>query len=130
MIKRGAVIAVLSFVVLTGTSLIRSTHSAGQDPRIEEHQEWVGKALKTMETIQPGMTRKDLLRVFTTEGGLSTGLRRTYVSRECAYFKVDVEFEAFGRPDRDEDNRVTIVEDERDVILKISRPYLQFSILD
>jgi hypothetical protein len=32
-------------------------------------------------TIKPGMTRKTLLSVFTTEGGLSTGLRRTYVSR-------------------------------------------------
>jgi hypothetical protein len=83
-----------------------------------------------MQTIQPGMTRRDLLEIFTTEGGLSTGLRRTYVSQECPYFKVDVEFEAVGRPSRDEEGRVTLVEDDRDVIVKISKPYLQFSIMD
>jgi hypothetical protein len=47
-----------------------------------------------METIKPGMTREELLKVFATEGGLSTGLNRTFVSRDCPYFKVDVEFEA------------------------------------
>jgi hypothetical protein len=94
------------------------------------HRAWVAQALQKMQTIQPGMTRKDLLEVFTTEGGLSTGLRRTYVSQECPYFKVDVEFEAVGRPSRDEEGRVTLVEDNRDVIAKISRPYLQFSTTD
>ncbi len=83
-----------------------------------------------METIKPGMTREALLTVFTTEGGISTGLQRRFVSRDCVYFKVDVEFQAVGRPSRDGDGRVTLVEDNRDVILKISRPYLQFSVAD
>jgi hypothetical protein len=93
-------------------------------------QDVVRSPLTKMQTIQPGMTRKDLLEVFTTEGGLSTGLRRTYVSQECPYFKVDVEFEAVGRPNRDEDGRVTLVEDNRDIIVKVSGPYLQFSTMD
>jgi len=83
-----------------------------------------------METIHPSMTRKDLLGVLTTEAGLSTGLRSTYVSQECPYFKVDVEFEAVGRPSRDGEGRVTLVEDNRDVIVKISKLYLQFSFMD
>jgi hypothetical protein len=76
------------------------------------------------------MTRDALYQVFTTEGGLSTGLQRTFVSRDCPYFKVDVEFKAVGRPDRDGDGRVTLVEDGRDLILKISRAYLELSIMD
>jgi hypothetical protein len=52
------------------------------------------------------------------------------VSRECPYFKVDVEFQAVGRPDRDGSGRVTLVEDGRDLISKISKPYLQFKIAD
>ena len=44
---------------------------------------WVAKSLKEMESIKADMTRADLLRVFMTEGGLSTGLRRTYVYCEC-----------------------------------------------
>lgn len=83
-----------------------------------------------MQTIKPRMTRRDLLTVFTTEGGLSTGLQRTFVSRDCPNFKVDVEFEPVGRSKRDINGRVTGGEDEGDLILKISRPYLQFSILD
>jgi hypothetical protein len=83
-----------------------------------------------MATIQIGMTRADLLKVFTTEGGLSTGLSRTYVSRDCPYFKVDVEFEAVGRPDRNADGRVTLVEDPADRIVKKSRPYLQRVVMD
>lgn len=105
-------------------------HSKGQAKCQQEHLEWVAQALQKMQTIQPGMTRKDLLEVFTTEGGLSTGLQRTYVSQECPYFKVDVEFDAVGRPNRDEEGRVTLVEDNRDVIVKISRPYLHFSTMD
>jgi hypothetical protein len=58
---------------------------------------------RSMQHHLISVTRKDLLVVFTTEGGLSTGLRRTYVSRDCPYFKVDVEFEAVGRPNRNEE---------------------------
>ena len=83
-----------------------------------------------MDTVKPGMTRDDLLKVFTTEGGLSTGLRRTFVSRDCPYFKVDVEFQTVGRPDQDRDGRVPLSEDGRDIIVKISSPYLQFRIVD
>jgi len=91
---------------------------------------WVAEVLKLMQTINPGMTRKTLLTVFTTEGGLSTGLRRTFVSRDCPYFKVEVEFQAVGRPNRDENGRVTLVEANEDIILKVSTPYLQGSIKD
>jgi hypothetical protein len=87
-----------------------------------DHVSWVANVLKRMETVKPGMTRETLLTVFTTEGGLSTRLQRTYVSHECPYFKVDVEFDVAGD--------VAAIEDPRDVIRKISRPYLQFSILD
>jgi hypothetical protein len=91
---------------------------------------WVSEVLRNMLTIKPGMTRDELLGVFRTEGGLSTGLERTFVSRQCPYFKVDTKFKAVGREDRDLDGRVTLVEDGRDVITSISRPYLQFGIFD
>jgi hypothetical protein len=95
-----------------------------------EHVRWVAAVLKHIGTITPGMTRRQLQTVFATEGGLFTGLRRTYVTRECGYFKVDVEFRPVGRPERDQDGRVTLVEDDRDIITNVSRPYLQWPILD
>jgi|HubBroStandDraft_6_1064221.scaffolds.fasta_scaffold456910_1 hypothetical protein len=87
-----------------------------------DHVSWVANVLMRMETVKPGMTREKLLTVFTTEGGLSTRHQRTYVSQECPYVKVDVAFDAAGD--------AAAIEDPLDVIRKISRPYLQFSILD
>ena len=96
----------------------------------QERTAWVLACLTRMQTVHPGMTRADLLQVFLPEGGLSTGLERTYVSRDCPYFKVDVGFQAVGRPDRDKEGRITLVESGQDIITKISRPYLALSTTD
>lgn len=96
----------------------------------QQHVTWVAESLKQMKAVKPGMTRADLLNVFETEGGLSTGLQRTYVYRECPYFKVDVEFDAVGRPARDDEGRVTLEERSEDTISRISGPYLEFSVVD
>ena len=122
-------VALLSSTVFAGPDT-RPATTRGQAPSSQDHVAWVAEALKRIQTITPGMTRADLLMVFTTEGGLSTGLRRTFVSRDCPYFKVDVEFEAVGRPGRDASGRVTLEEGGQDVIVQISRPYLQFSVID
>ena len=90
----------------------------------------IESSLREIQTIKVGMTRNELFKVFTTEGGLSSGLQRTYAYRECPYIKVDVEFQAIGRNARDADGRVTLVESDKDIIEKLSRPYLEWSIAD
>jgi len=95
-----------------------------------DHTAWVSDALKRMQTIEPGMTREELLRVFSTEGGISTALQRTFVSRDCPYFKADVTFRnvsSYGEADAPSD---FLEERQSDVIVTISRPYLQFSVMD
>jgi hypothetical protein len=94
----------------------------------ETHIAWVEENMKQMATIIPGMTRRGLLRVFTEEGGWSTRKQRTYVSRNCPYFKVSVTFVPSDEsPSTPEDAR----EKERlDKIKSISRPYLAWSIMD
>jgi hypothetical protein len=118
------------FVSLCASNFVNPVTSSLQDSCSQKRYDWVGDTLAKMESIRPGMTREQLMKVFRTEGGLSTGLRRTFVSRECPYFKVDVQFRAVGRPDRDSDGRVTLEEDACDIIVQVSRPYLQFSIAD
>ena len=81
----------LALVFIAGVTLCAASSGRSLNQCVQ-HEVWVGHALEKMEVVKPGMTRNDLLKVFRTEGGLSTGLKRTYVSRECAYFKVDVEF--------------------------------------
>ena len=129
MMQRRWVFVLLAFVTVGGASVLHASPTEDQK-QSSEHVAWVAEVLQRLYTIRPGMTRKTLLTVVTTEGGLSTGLRRTFVSRDCPFFKVDVEFQAVGRPDRDVNGRVTLVEGEEDVVLKVSTPYLQFSHFD
>ena len=118
---------IASFFVLLLTNSILSAQSPQKS---QSHTEWMANSLQEMQKIKVGMTREDLLKVFTTEGGISTDLNRTYVYRECPYIKVDVEFEPVGRPARDADGRVTLVEANEDVIKNISRPYLAWMVTD
>ena len=130
MIRRGLVAASLFVMAFAGWSMSGHGRLGSEESCQQANDRWVAGTLKKMETIKAGMTRGDLLKVFRTEGGFSTGLHRTYVSRDCSYFKVDVHFHAVGRPERDKDGSVTLVEDDRDSIATISRPYLQFAITD
>jgi hypothetical protein len=87
-----------------------------------EHTQWVGSVLAWTADIKPGMTRKDLLRVFSVEGGISTRTRRTYVLKQCFYIHADVEFLPVGN------NPLNEMLDDK--ILKISKPYLDYSHID
>jgi hypothetical protein len=82
-----------------------------------EHTQWVSSVLAWIATIKPGMTRIELLRVFTTEGGLSTRTHRTYVLKQCRTIKIDVEFSISGN-------------EAEDTITQISKPYLDYGIYD
>lgn len=128
--QRRRVAILLASAIIGGATALKAESSGDQEQPCQAHMDWLTGVLDRMATIMPGRTRKALLEVFTTEGGLSTGLQRTYVSRDCPYFKVDVEFEAVGRPNRDEDGRVTLVEEDQDIIVKISPPYLGNPVYD
>ena len=117
-------VIVLFGVSVFGLVLTVSAQSSQSPPEAQEQAAWVAQSLKEMQTVKAGMTRADLLKVFTTEGGLSTGLNRTFVYRKCRLIKVDVEFEPVGRPARDDKGRVTLIEANEDVIRKVSKPYL------
>jgi hypothetical protein len=92
---------------------------------LQNHNEWIAKSLKEMESIQVGMTRAELGKVFRGEGGLSTRKWRQYVYRECPYIKVEVEFEPVGEKEPPE-----FTEGSKDKIVKISKPFLEWSVLD
>jgi hypothetical protein len=89
-----------------------------------EHIKWIDSVMRSILTIKPGATRKDLLKVFKEEGGLSTRTQRTYVYKRCPYIKVDVRFAPVGA----EDNGLT--EMPEDKVITISRPYLGYSVAD
>jgi len=89
----------------------------------EERRKWIAKVMNELAEIRPGMTRKDISKVLTEEGGLSTRAHRTYVYVGCPYIKVDIEFNPVG--DLDE-----VGDRPDDVVKTVSRPYLEYSIAD
>ena len=82
---------------------------------------WVLKVMSEIGSVRAGMTRKELLKVFGEEGGLSTRTNRTYVYRGCPYIKVNA---VFSRVDTEEQ------ESGDDKIVSISGPYLAYAIMD
>jgi hypothetical protein len=82
----------------------------------------VAEAITELSKVKAGMTRKELLKIVTTEGGLSTRTHRQYVYKKCPYIKIDVEFEAVGE--------AMDGESSADKIVKVSKPYLEFTIGD
>jgi hypothetical protein len=93
----------------------------------QEHTQWIDQVMRSIATIKPGMTRKDLVRVFKQEGGLSTRTRKKYVYKHCPYIKVDVEFSPASDMDANQD---AATEKPEDRIVRISRPYFEYSITD
>lgn len=115
----------LTFILLVSVILgfvAMPTH-AGTDVD-KDLTKQITDVLKECQTIKPGMTRTELSRVFTTEGGLSTAKHRTYVYRGCPYIKVDVDF-TLSDP-----KQGTLEARPTDTIAKISKPYLQWSVTD
>jgi hypothetical protein len=114
----------LSIIVIGGSASLRPTQSASPQPCAQDHAAWLKQVSEKMETIKPGMTRWDLLEVLRTEGtprrtfriggGPPQVLRESFVSQDCPYLRIDVELA--GRDDP-----------IQDVIVKVSKPYVQFA---
>ncbi|HLL70400.1 MAG TPA: hypothetical protein VK363_03145 [Pyrinomonadaceae bacterium] len=116
--------AVLAFVAALPAREAAEAESRPPQQEAVKHCEWVAKSLREMQTVKAGATRDELLKVFAEDGGISARTQRTYVYRECRYIKVDVEFKFADGAEQGRD------EEAADRIVKISRPYLDWSVTD
>ena len=109
----------------------RFTPQAEDDPKLYDANliKKIDDIIKECSMITPGKTRADLLKIFTTEGGLSNAASRTYVHRRCFFIKVNVEFSI---PDLKQRGVLDPFDTERptDTITSISKPYLEWRHLD
>lgn len=133
----------LAFALVIGSQVPTAQTGPAAQQTEASHLEWLESVMHQMETIKPGMARAELLTVFTTEGGLSSRERRTFVSRQCRYCKVDVSFELVGQPNGRPSYCIPVeglppcdptvpifTESDQDRIVTISRPYLQLTVMD
>jgi len=90
--------------------------------REQRCDESIGVYLKEIETLRAGMTRADVERLFTREGGFRGGTLQAsgqFYYRKCPYLKITVEFEPGRRGSR---------EQPQDKIVSISKPFLEATI--
>jgi hypothetical protein len=132
MTRRLMVLVVLSIIVIGLSASFQPTQSAIPQPCAPDHEAWLAQIFEKMESIKPGMTRAALLQIYRTEGGRRRGLPparlpRTFVNRDGPQFRIDVEFKSVAEPDDVNPSFATSVEDNRDIIVKMSKPYLQFA---
>jgi hypothetical protein len=77
----------------------------------------VKDALSAVGQITPGMSRRDVERAFTDDGGLSSRTEGRYVFRKCSYIKVKVKFsKAAG---------TSVEESPDDVVTEVSSLYIE-----
>lgn len=101
-----------------------SAESPGHPEYDTDFTKKIGNVLRDVAKVKVGMTRADLLKIFTTEGGISNRKQRTYVYHSCPNIKVNVAFEPVG------EEKDLFRENPSDKIIKISQPYLELSIID
>src|SRR6516164_11664075 len=100
-LARRTILRLLAAASVCGMTIASPADAQSDCP--SDHVEWVAESLKRLLTLKPGMSRDQLLRVVSTEGGLVfSPLQRTFVSRDCPFFKVDVAFRRAPGFDADE----------------------------
>jgi len=103
------------------------------------HDQWLQQRYVEATSIKEGMTRADLLKVFTMDGGLQLLLPTRYVLKNSNLIKVDVEFDVplgnriapedmrFGRS---ESEGFQFVSNDMLRIKRISKPYIEPTFTD
>lgn len=112
----------ISFDISTGEIIPREAARAATVDAA--HVKWLVEVMKELQGLKVGITRAELLKVCTTEGGISNRTQRTYVSRQCPYIKLTTHFKPVGNESDLGNERPT------DEITELSQPYLEWTIGD
>lgn len=84
--------------------------------------------MKKIATIKPGMTRKDLMKMFQEDGGVSSRTSQRFGYYGWPAIKITVGFAPFPETALAEDGEPRNTKDERDVIVSVSEPFLEHPI--
>jgi hypothetical protein len=91
---------------------------ATQDANLQEmiaHEKWIEQVLADIGTIKVGMTRRDVLKLFNTDGGMYTRTQQAFIYKQCGAIKNVCTFKP--APD-------SLSESPDDVITQVSSPFL------
>jgi len=110
-------------LVITQAGTPSAPSPAGDD----EACQFIAQAIEATKSLKAGMTRSELDKNFTEDGGITfigQGQHHArYVYRKCPYIKIDVDLTVAGV-----DEKPAMSPTDR--ILKVSRPYLEHPFYD
>ena len=113
------VLLIAGLLVVSG-----SMRPGAQSADDKAHQHWLEARYKEATSIQPGMTRADLLKLFIEDGGAQMASSRRYVLKSCYLIQIEVTFDKpWAASSR------TVSDDELKIV-EVSRPFLQHMALD
>jgi len=112
------------FLATLTLAFLGAPSRAGDEPD-KNLTKQISDILTECQKITPGTTRAELMKLFTTEGGGASPWRRIFVHRRCHFIKVEIEFTLSDpKNPKQEDGLPT------DTVSKISKPYLEWTVLD
>jgi hypothetical protein len=114
----------IAFFALSLPSVsLAQTSAVAESPALSQ---LVSNVLQQVETLHPGMARSAVKAFFDNDGGLQAFGEARYDYRLCHSIKIDVKFKRAtktnGEPMREER--------DDDIIVEISKPYLQHPFYD
>ena len=120
----GLVISLSAAILL---AVVPSSAAQAKAPGQEERArvEWLTEKMNEANSIKPGMSKADVLKVFMKDGGLQPYSPQRFVLQRCTMIKVDVTFDV---PDGADLRPITM--DSQVKIKSISKPYLEPMFLD
>jgi hypothetical protein len=99
---------------------LAQTSAVAEAPTLSQ---FVNDVLQQVQTLHPGMARSALKAFFDQDGGLHTFGEARYDYRLCHSIKIDVKFRSAVSGQRPEER-------DDDVIVSVSRPYLEIPFMD
>jgi hypothetical protein len=114
-------VSVTACLALTGIAWVRAQPDTRNPQPDAEHAKWVETCLKDFQSIKVGMTRGEIEKKLSEDGGLQSASPVRFIHPACASFKIDVEFDI----KRDPADQGRAVSGKEDKATKISKPYIE-----
>ena len=114
------------FLLIAGLSVLSGvlTYAHAQESSDNAHQQWLEEKYREATSIQPGMTRADLLKLFEEDGGLQSIPASRYVLKSCQLIQSEVKFDTKYGVD------YKPIPDDKLKIVEVSKPYLERMAVD
>jgi hypothetical protein len=114
----------VAFLALSLPSIsLAQTSAVAEAPALSQ---LVNNVLQQVQTLHPGMARSAVKAFFDQDGGLHAFGETRYDYRLCHSIKIDVKF----KPATKTDDEAMREERDDDIIVEISKPYLQYPFYD